>query len=67
MLYTSRAEYRALHWDFKNSVEYRPGAPNIELFTRSLNIVLNIPGGPNTELYIGMLNTVLNICLKDRI
>ena len=38
----SRAEYRALHWDFEYSAEYRPGGSNIELYIQMLNIVLNI-------------------------
>ena len=36
------AEYRALHLEFEYSAEYRPVDPNIELYIRSLNIVLNI-------------------------
>ena len=35
-------EYRALHSDVAYSAEYRPGEPNIELYIRLFNIVLNI-------------------------
>ena len=35
-------EYRALHFEFEYSAEYRHGGPNIELYIRSLNIQLNI-------------------------
>ena len=40
--YRPGTEYRALHSDVEYSAEYRPGEPNIELYIRSLNIVLNI-------------------------
>ena len=36
------AEYGALHLDIESSAERRPGGPNIELYIRMLNIVLNI-------------------------
>ena len=36
------AEYRALHLELEYSAEYRTGEPNIELYIRLLNIVLNI-------------------------
>ena len=36
------AEYRALHSDVESSAEYRHAGPNIELYIRMLNIVLNI-------------------------
>ena len=37
-----RAEHRALHSDVENSAGNRPGGPNMELYIRMLNIVLNI-------------------------
>ena len=33
---------RALHSDVENSAQYRPREPNIELYIRMSNIVLNI-------------------------
>ena len=36
------AKYRDLHSDIEYSAEYRPGGPNIDLYIRRLNIVLNI-------------------------
>ena len=53
------SEYKDLHSEFKNSAEYRPGEPNIELYIRNLNIVMNIdPESEHRALHSDVNNSV---------